>query len=59
MTGTRLDLLIEVELLDYIAYFACNSCRSTAVLTGTSNNQATSIKSESWWSADITPYTVA
>jgi len=32
-----------------------NGCRSTVVLTGTSNNQVPFMKSGTWWSADITP----
>jgi len=41
-TDTRLDLL-NVSWITI--YFVCNGCRSTAFLTGTSNNQASSIKS--------------
>ena len=40
-TDTRLDLLIASRIT---THFVCNTCRSTAVLTVTSNNQAPSIE---------------
>jgi len=39
----------------FTTHLICNSCRPTAVLTGTVNNQAPSTKNGTWWSANITP----
>jgi len=51
-TDTRLDLFIA----RWITTLIFNSCRPTAVLIGTSNNQVPSIKSGTWWSVNITPW---
>jgi len=51
-TDTHLDLLIASWITTYFVY---KSCRSTAVLTANSNNQAPSRKC-GIWSGDITPY---
>ena len=50
-TDNRLDLFIASLISTHLV---CSSCRSTSVSTGTANNQILSIKSEAWWSADIT-----
>jgi len=51
-TVTRLDLFIAIWIN---AHLVCTSHRSIAVLTGTSNNHIPSIKSGTWWRADIPP----
>ena len=50
-TDTRLDLFIASWITTHLV---CSSCRSTSVSTGSSNNRILSIKSGTWWSADIT-----
>ena len=49
---TRLDLFIASWIT---THFVCNSCRSTAVLNGTSNDQDPSIKSGTWWKRKYNP----
>ena len=50
-TNTRLDLFIASWITTHLM---CNNCRSTGVLTSTSNNQVLSMKSGTLCSADIT-----
>jgi len=50
---TGLDLFLGNWITTHLV---CNSWRSTAVLTGTSNSQVPPTKWKKWWNADITPW---